>query len=70
MSKDIIKVNELKRDYGCYLNIYLNEYERLRDFNENRFKNNLLGFIKDLSSQLSNYTFNLGEILSFIDTVV
>ena len=43
--KDVIKLNNLKREYGCYLNIYVNEYERLRNLNNNRFKTNLLYFI-------------------------
>ena len=68
MSKDIIKVNEAKRDYGCYLNIYINEYDRLRDLNDIRFKENLVIFIKDLSAQVSGFTFNLGEIRGFIDS--
>ena len=69
-SKDVMKLNDLKREYGCYLNIYVNEYERLRILNNNRFKKNLLYFIKDLCAQLSGYTFNLGEITAFIDTLV
>ena len=69
MSKDVIKVNELKMDYGCYLNIYINEYERLRNLNIDRFKKNLLDFIKELCGQLSRYTFSLGENMSFIDSI-
>ena len=69
MSKDIIKLNEYKVDYGSYLNFYICEYERLRDLNDIRFKDNLNKFVKDLSGQVSGFTFNLGEILSFIDTL-
>ena len=68
MSKDIIKLNEYKVDYGSYLNFYICEYERLRDLNDIRFKDNLNKFVKDLSGQVSVFTFNLGETLSFIDT--
>ena len=59
----------MKKDYGCYLNSYINEYERLRDLNNIRFKENLFGFIKDLTSQFSNYSFSLSEILSFLDSI-
>ena len=69
MSKDIIKLNEYKVDYGSYLNFYIGEYERLRDLNDTRFKDNINKFVKDLSGQISGFTFNLGEILSFIDTL-
>ena len=69
MSKDILKLNEYKVDYGSYLNFYIGEYERLRDLNDTRFKDNINKFVKDLSGQISGFTFNLGEILSFIDTL-
>ena len=68
MLKDIIKMNDVKRDYGCYLNIYINEYDRIRDLNDKRFKENLVTFIKDLSAQVSGFTFKLGEIRGFIDS--
>lgn len=66
---EINKLEEMKKDYGCYLNIYINEYERLSNLNNVRFKDNLFRFIKDLSSQFSDYSFNLSEILSFLDTL-
>ena len=67
--KEINKLEEMKKDYGCYLNSYINEYERLRDLNSIRFKQNLFRFIKDLTSQFSDYSFNLSEILSFLDSL-
>ena len=69
MNSDINKLNESKRDYGCYLNIYIDEYERLRDLNDAKLKNNLLGYIKSLTSQFSKFIFNMSEIISFIDTL-
>ena len=69
MSKDILKLNQYKVDYGSYLNFYIGEYERLRDLNDIRFKDNINMFVKDLSGQVSGFTFNLGEILSFVDTL-
>ena len=67
--KDTEKVLELKKDYGCYLNCYIGEYERIRDLNSTRIKENLVNFIKGLNLQMSNYNFSLGEILSFIDSL-
>ena len=69
MSKEILIMNELKRNYGCYLNIYNSEYERLRDLNDIRFKDNIFSFIKNLSSQISNFSFSLSETLSYIDSL-
>ena len=66
---EINKLEEMKKIYGCYLNSYINEYERLRDLNNIRFKENLFGFIKDLTNQFSNYSFSLSEILSFLDSI-
>ena len=63
------KVNELEKEYGCYLNSYINEYERLRDLNSTKMKKNAFYFIKEFSIQISNYNFSLGEILSFIDSL-
>ena len=43
--------NKLKKDkneYGCYLNIYIDEYERICELNNTRFKKNIAEFIKDL----------------------
>lgn len=68
-NKEIIKLDESKKEYGCYLNCYINEFERIRDLNDIRFKENLFGFIKELSSQFSKYSFGLSEIISFIDTL-
>ena len=61
------KVDEIGKDYGCFLNIYVDEYERLRDLNDIRFQENLSSFIKDLLGQLAGYSNKLGEALSFID---
>jgi hypothetical protein len=66
---EIKKLEEMQKEYGCYLNSYINEYERLTDLNNIRFKENLFGFIKDITSQFSNYSFNLSEILSFLDSL-
>ena len=46
MISDTEKVYELEEDYGCYLNSYISEYERLRDLNSSRIKKNSFQFIK------------------------
>lgn len=69
MKNDIIKLNNYKKDYGCYLNVYINEYERIRNLNDNRFIKNIFGFINNFNNLLSNFIFSLSEIVSFIDTL-
>lgn len=69
MISDTEKVYELEEDYGCYLNSYISEYERLRDLNSSRIKKNSFQFIKDFGILISNYNFALGEILSYIDSL-
>ena len=66
---EINKLEQMKKDYGCYLNSYINEYERLRDLNSIRFKQALFRFIKELTSQFSNFSFSLSEIVSFLDSL-
>ena len=67
MNNDINNLNESKREYGCYLNIYIDEYERLRDFNDVKLKNNLLDFIKSLINEFSKFIAYMTKIISFID---
>ena len=69
MINDTEKVKELENEYGCYLNCYIGEYERLRDLNSVKMKRKIFNFIKEFSIQISNYNFSLGEILSFIDSL-
>ena len=69
MINDTEKVLELEKEYGCYINCYISEYERLRDLNSSRLKKNIFKFVKDLETQLSNYNFSLGEILGYIDSL-
>ena len=69
MINDSKIVEELEDEYGCYLNCYINEYERIRDLNSKRMKMNSFNFIKELGIQISKYNYSLGEILGFIDSL-
>jgi hypothetical protein len=69
MTNDINKLNEAKKDYGCYLNIFIDEYKRISDLNDGKFKKKILEFINELSSQFSNFIFHLSESVSLIDTL-
>ena len=69
MINDTDKFLELEKEYGCYLNCYINEYERLRDLQSSRMKKNSFNFVKEIGIQISNFNFSLGEILAFIDTL-
>ena len=62
------KLKKYKNQYGCYLNIYIDEYERICDLNNSRFKKNMTEFIKDLNDKLSKCVYKCSEVLSLIDT--
>ena len=62
------KLKKYKNQYGCYLNIYIAEYERICDLNNSRFKKNMTEFIKDLNDKLSKCVYKCSEVLSLIDT--
>ena len=62
------KLKKYKNQYGCYLNIYIEEYERICDLNNSRFKKNMTEFIKDLNDKLSKCVYKCSEVLSLIDT--
>ena len=55
--------------YGCYLNSYISEYERIRDLNDKRFKENIFGFVNQLIAQTSGTNYCMSDILSYIDTL-
>lgn len=69
MISDIEKLNEIEEEYGCYLNCYISEYERLRDLNSIRMKKGVFQYVKDFGFIISNLNFSLGEILSYIDSL-
>ena len=62
------KLKMYKNQYGCYLNIYIDEYERICDLNNARFKKKMTEFIKDLNDNLSKCVYKCSEVLSSIDT--
>ena len=64
LPEDTEKVNELKKVYGCYFNIYNEEFERLRKLNIIKSKK-YFGklFIENLKENLTNFHVSLGEIL-------
>ena len=62
------KVKKFKNEYGCYLNIYIDEYERICNLNNTRLKKNIAEIIKDLNDKLSKCVYKLSEVLSSIDT--
>lgn len=62
------KLKKYKNQYGCYLNAYIDEYERICDLNNARFKKYMAKFIKDLNDKLSKCVYKCSEVLSSIDT--
>jgi hypothetical protein len=61
------KLKKYKDQYGCYLNIYIDEYERICNLNNVRLKKNMAEFIKDLNNKLSKCVYKCSEVLSSID---
>ena len=54
LPNDTLKVLELKKYYGCMLNSLIEEFERIRRVNAKRHKENIINFIKALSSECTN----------------
>ena len=67
--EDSEKAIEFENLYGCYLNSYINEYERIRDIHNKKLKANSYQFVKELSIQISDFNFRLGEILGLINSL-
>ena len=67
--KELEEKNLAMETYGCYLNSYISEYERIRDLNDKRFKENIFGFVNQLIAQTSGTNYCMSDILSYIDTL-
>ena len=67
--EDSEKAIESENLYGCYLNSYIDEYERIRYMHSKKLKTNSYKMVKELSIQISDFNFRLGEILGLIDSL-
>ena len=67
--EDSEKAIEFENLYGCYLNSFINEYTRIRYMHDKKLKTNSYKLVKNLSIQMSEFNFKLGETLGFINSL-
>ena len=63
------KVDELRQNYGFYLNSIISEFERIRELNSNRHKNIIQTFIKELTESLKDFQVYLVDRGSYYDEI-
>jgi len=64
LPKDTKKVDELKHNYGFYLNSIISEFERIRELNGRRHKNRITNFVKEITESLNDFSINLSDRFS------
>ena len=61
------KVDELKHNYGFYLNSIISEFERIRELNSKRHKNNIKMFINNITDSLNDFQVYLTDRASYYE---
>ena len=69
LPKETRKVDELRQNYGFYLNSVISEFERIRELNSKRHKNTIQIFIKDFAESLKDFQIYLGDRESYYDEI-
>ena len=64
LPRDTKKVDELRQNYGFYLNSLISEFERIRDLNAKRHKNNIQIFVKNITESLNDFQVYMGDRIS------
>ena len=64
LPRDTKKVDELRQYYGFYLNSLISEFERIRDLNAKRHKNNIQIFVKNITECLNDFQIYMGDRIS------
>ena len=67
--EDSEKLTEIENEYGCYLNSYIEEFERIIDIHSIKMKKYSFKIVKELATKISNFNFSLSEIMGYIDTL-
>ncbi len=67
LPRDTKKVDELRHHYGFYLNSIISEFERIRELNAKRHKNNINTFIKNMTESLNDFQVYLTDRASYYD---
>ena len=64
LPQDTKKVDELRQNYGFYLNSLISEFERIRDLNEKRHKKTIQTFVKNLTEGLNDFQIYMADRIS------
>ena len=63
LPQDTLKLYEYRDFYGCMLNSLIEEFERIRKINAKRHKEKTTKFVRELSSELTNFHVGLADRL-------
>ena len=69
LPRDTKKVDELRQKYGFYLNSIISEFERIRELNSKRHKNNIINFSKNIIESLNDFQVYLSDRISYYDDI-
>ena len=69
LPEETIKVKDKKKLYGCYLNSFIEEYEKIVNINGQRHKENVIQFIKEMSNNLITFHLSQNGIIGYLDTL-
>ena len=69
LPRDTKKVDELRQNYGFYLNSIISEFERIRELNSKRHKNNIINFVKNITESLNDFQNYLSDRVSYYDEI-
>ena len=64
LPRDTKKVDELRQNYGFYLNSLISEFERIRELNAKRHKKNIQIFVKNITESLNDFQIYMGDRIS------
>ena len=64
-AKDTDRCVQRKIYYGYYLNQLIEEYERIRNFNGDLYKKNIINFCRKMAEIISQFHKHITENLSF-----
>ena len=63
------KVKDKKKLYGSYLNSLIEEYGRITSLNSQRHKENIVGFIRDMSNNMITFHVSLNQMIAYLDSL-
>ena len=69
LPRDTKKVDELRHNYGLYINSLIAEFERIRELNAKRHKKYIYIFTKNITESLNDFQVYLSDRLSYYDDI-